>query len=128
MDNRNPYLILGLPFGATREQATVAFARRSKALRTGGGRGDLAELTWALQRIEAAPADPAAVMDVYRLPADPAVFADPGPGVLAPPPVPLGAIVGDREAALADLARGARLDLLRYLVFVHAGRVEAPAW
>jgi hypothetical protein len=129
MEHRNPYLILGLPYGASRDAATVAFARRSKALRRGGGaRGDLTDLTWALQQIEAAPADPSAVVDVYRLPADPAVFAAPGPGALAPPPLPLAPITGDREAALADLARGSRLDLLRYLVLVHAGRVETPAW
>jgi hypothetical protein len=67
-------------------------------------------------------------MDVYRLPADPAVFAAPGPGVLAPGPEPLAPIGGDRDAALQELARGARLDLLRYLVLAHCGRVEAPAW
>lgn len=86
--DRNPYLILGLPFGASRDEANVAFARRGRALRRQGDRGkdQLVELTWALNQIDEAIADPHAALEIYRIPADPNAFDPEGRGLFAPPP------------------------------------------
>ena len=35
--DRNPYVILGIPFGASRAEANAAFARRAQALKHEGG-------------------------------------------------------------------------------------------
>lgn len=128
MEARNPYLILGIPFGATREEANIAFARRTKALRRGGGqnRDQLTDLTWALNQLDRTAAHAGTVLDVYRLPAEAETFSSPGPGVLHPAPEPLPARGGDRDAALAHLAQQANHELLRYLVLLYAGQVPAP--
>ena len=125
MEQRNPYLLLGIPFGASREQANIAFARRTKALRRVGDRNanrdQLTDLTWALNQIDEAATDIS--FDVYRIPADPATFGAPGAGVLAPRPETLAPRPGDREAALVALEHQASLDLLRYLVLLRSGQV-----
>jgi hypothetical protein len=124
---RNPYLILGIPFGASREEANIAFARRSRALRRAGGRGGeaMTDLTWALNQIDEAVADPGAALGLYRIPADPAVF-DGGTGVLAPPPEHLAGRGGDREAEFVRLHAAAAHDYLRYLVAARASRLDLP--
>ena len=130
MEALNPYLILGIPFGASREQANVAFARKTKGLRRSGGRAGaadrdkLTDLTWALNQIDEATATG---LDVYRIPADPEAFAAPGAGVLSPPPETLPPRGGDRDAALMRLQIAAAHEFLRYLVLLHAGAVEQPA-
>jgi hypothetical protein len=128
VEARNPYLILGIPFGATREQANIAFARRTKALRRAGGqnRDQLTDLTWALNQLDQIAAHAETVLDVYRIPASAETFTSPGPGVLSPPPEPLPPRGGDRDAALAHLALRANHELLRYLVLLHSGQVAAP--
>lgn len=85
---RNPYLILGLPFGASRDEANVAFARRGRVLRRQGdaGKAELMELTWALNQIDEALADPDSAIDIYRIPADPNAFDPEGRGLFTPPP------------------------------------------
>ena len=53
MRHRNPYIILGIPFGSSREQANIAFARRARPLRRKGpeARTQMTDLTWALNRL-----------------------------------------------------------------------------
>ena len=123
--NRNPYLILGVPFGASREQATAAFVRRARPLRRGGpaATDELTDLTWALNQIDELLKAPDEVMDVYRVPADRAAFAAEGPGVLRPGPEQLAARASDRDAALLELRRAAALDLLRGLVRLQSSRI-----
>jgi hypothetical protein len=125
---RNPFLILGIPFGASREQANIAFARRSRALRRAGGakRTELTDLTWALNQIDEATASPSTFFGIFRVPADAETFNAPGPGALHPPPETLPPRGGDREAALAGLQAQATLELLRYLVQFRAGQVPVP--
>src|ERR1700727_1939597 len=71
--NRNPYVILGIPFGSSRARANVAFARKARSLRRAGAAGHdaLTDLTWALQQIDEAIRNPAAALELYRIPANP---------------------------------------------------------
>ena len=72
---KNPYVILGIPFGASRAEANAAFAKKAQALkREGGGLDRMTDLTWALQRIGVAIKEPATAMELYRIPADPQAF------------------------------------------------------
>ncbi|HEU5026961.1 MAG TPA: hypothetical protein VFV01_18735 [Spirillospora sp.] len=124
---RNPYLILGIPYGASRDAANIAFARRSRALRRQGLRGGerMTDLTWALNQIDEAETDPGAAVGVYRIPATPAVFES-GPGVLAPPPEALPGRGGDRDTAFHRLHAAAVHDYLRFLVATAAPRLDLP--
>ncbi len=87
-DRRNPYVILGVPFGATEKEARAGFARVTRRLR--GDPNALyqqEDLTWALHQIEQIIADPELALHVYRLPANPQVVAEAdGAGVFKPPP------------------------------------------
>lgn len=127
--DRNPYVLLGIPFGATREQANMAFARQARPLRRLGaeGRDRMTDLTWALNQIDEALQDPGTALWIYRIPHDPALLAPSGPGEFAPPPGPLPRRTGDSTAALAALQRGAAREHLRRLVIEQAGRTAIPA-
>ncbi|MFJ3305050.1 hypothetical protein ACIPSA_18385 [Streptomyces sp. NPDC086549] len=119
---RNPYLVLGVLFGAGREEANIAFVRRTRALRRGLAQGDPTDLTWALNRIDEAGGDPADRMDVFRVPALPEAFEGGGPGVFEPGPEPLAARPGDRRRALGELREQAAVDWVKHLVSLHASR------
>ncbi len=90
-DRRNPYLVLGVQYGATRDQATRAFAQRSRrARRDPDFPYSIDDLTWALNHVEEGIKDPAADIDTYRVPADPAVLKPPtGLGLLRRPAQPI---------------------------------------
>ena len=90
-DRRNPYLVLGVPYGADRARVTRSFARRSRrARRDDAFPYSLEDLTWALHQIEANIDDPTAAIDHFRVPADPSQLQLPqGPGLLRPPATPL---------------------------------------
>lgn len=129
MERRNPYLVLGVPFGASRDEATRAFARRTKSLRRLGaaGRSRHTDLTGALHEIESTRSDPAAAMAPYRVPADPraaALTADGlfGGGVFAPPPETL-----DEAPDLGDLTRAAAFEYLCHVVQARGQRLGPPA-
>ena len=131
MERRNPYLVLGVPFGASRDEATRAFARQTKFLRRQGAesRSRHTDLTGALHEIEsAAPdTDPAAKMAPYRVPVDPrtaALTSDGlfGGGVFAPPPETLGEAPDD-----AGLKREAAFEYLRHIVRARGQRLGPPA-
>lgn len=124
---RNPYVILGIPFGASRADANIAFARKARELRArGAGTDELTDLTWALQRIDVAIREPAAAMELYRIPADPEAFGGTGDGVLSPPPEYLDAADSDRDAALQTLRQAAAREYLRRLVTVRATKITLP--
>lgn len=126
--DRNPYVILGIPFGASREEANAAFARKARALRRDGADLDLmTDLTWALQRIDVSIREPATAMEMYRIPADPQAFqGEGGVGVLRPRPERLAPVGGNREAALEALRRVAAREYLRHLVTVRAATIALP--
>jgi hypothetical protein len=129
MEYRNPYVIRAIPFGASREEANIAFARAARRLRRqrDGARYKMTDLTWALNQVDEAITHPQAEMEIYRIPADPAAFTATGGGVLLPPAEVLGARLGDPAAALADLQARAAQEYLRHLVEVRSGQLPAPA-
>jgi hypothetical protein len=86
---RNPYLILGVDFAATGDRARHAFARAARRVRKQGGPWEIEDLNWALHEVEALESNPADLVSVYRVPADPKVFEPAGEGLFRPPPVPL---------------------------------------
>jgi hypothetical protein len=126
--NRNPYVMLGIPFGSSREEANTAFARRARPLRRRGAaeRDQLTGLTWALNQVDEGIRRPEAAMEIYRIPADPEAFSFEGMGVLRPPPEHLPAREGDREQALRSLHRTVFHEYLRYLVLVRGTQVADP--
>jgi hypothetical protein len=135
MDQRNPYLILGIAFGATREEANSAFVRRARPFRRRSdaeAKSAMTDLTWALNQIDVGIARPAVVMTLYRVPADPDVLTDPAAvigcemGVLAPGPEPMAPDDGDRSAAAESIRAAAVHEYLQYLVRLHGERTVLP--
>jgi hypothetical protein len=117
-ERRNPYVLLGVPYGSPRDVATAAFARRARHLRRDPSREDeLTSLTWALNQVSEELGDPTVVLHVYRVPADPAALeANLSPGLLNPPPVRLDrrtvASPDDQARALDEaLASGVEMAL-----------------
>lgn len=108
-DLRNPYGILGLPFGASADEASRAFARRARGMRRrSDGAEALTQLTWALNQIQEAIKDPRTALHIYRVPADPGALEPKEQGVLNPPPECMNRTTYSSErdwAALLDAAR-----------------------
>ena len=140
-DRRNPYLVLGVDYGAPREEVTAAYTRRSRVARADSGYPySIDDLVWALDEIEgidgtgAAPAAGAqSAALVFRVPADRSVYEPPsGPGMLRPEAVPLRR--RSRPAPrneIAGLITDARRDATAYALERLADQVErtlvAPA-
>jgi hypothetical protein len=129
MERRNPYLILGIQFGASRDEANKAFARRSRPLRQLGddGRAALTDLTWALHQIDEGSRHPQEALTPYRLPADPHAARVTGDGVFAPPPEVLPTDEHAADAALDALRTAAAHEYLGWLVLVRARQLDPPA-
>lgn len=90
IDRRNPYVILGVEFGATAEDARAGFARAKRRLRQDPDAPFTSEdLTWALLQVEQLIADPDLAVDVYRVPADPNAIGGESVGLFNPAPHPL---------------------------------------
>ena len=96
-DRRNPYLVLGLPYGSSPREATRTFARRSREVNEGRFTGYTVEdLTWALNQVEQAAQDTGVDVRIYRVPANPSLFDGlpdgdtGGSGFFNPSPVPIG--------------------------------------
>ena len=89
-DTRNPYVILGVPFGASESEARAGFARASRRLKSGAEHArPMEDLTWALHQIEQIIEDPALAFSVYRIPANPEAVNHSAEGVFSPQPEPL---------------------------------------
>ena len=61
MIDRNPYVMLSIPFGSPRDVATRSFARKAKGKRrslTPEAKAELTDLTWALNQASEAILDP----------------------------------------------------------------------
>jgi hypothetical protein len=90
LPQRNPYLLLGIDYGTGADEARRGFARSARRIRRSGDTGQTIEdLNWALHQIQTEESDPFERVDHFRVPADPSVFTPRGPGLFAPPPVPL---------------------------------------
>lgn len=90
-DKRNPYIILGVPFGASHSEARAGFARANRSLRRNPDAiYSMEDLTWALHQIEQILEEPEHALHVYRVPANPDVLSPRGrPGLFNPDPIPL---------------------------------------
>ncbi len=124
---RNPYVVLGIPFGASRDVATVAFAKRAKALRRApDGAERLTDLTWALNQIDEVIRDPSLALHVYRVPADHSALEPDGEGVLAPPPELLGRRTESGPEDHDEMRRRAGREMLTALAREVAGVTALP--
>lgn len=80
-DRRSPYIVLGVRFGATKDEAQRAFARATRRVRRDGDVPfDAEDLNWALHAIEQRIEDPATSIDDYRMPANPEAYEIPSGG------------------------------------------------
>jgi hypothetical protein len=113
-DLRNPYGMLGLSFGASRDEASKAFARAGRGLRRqADGTEKLEQLTWALNQIEEAIRDPRLALHIYRIPADPGSLDPEQPGMLRPEPERMPRTTGPSDEAWAELLTLARQEAQR---------------
>ena len=126
----SPFLALGLPFGASREEANVAFARRARALRRGGTatKQALEDATRALNEIEEGLRSPEVTLDVYRIPAIPTRYDYPGTGLLAPPPERLRRSTPSSESVLEELRCAAAREILDAAIGLTADAAEIPSF
>lgn len=74
-ETRNPYVILGVPAGATSRDANAAFAKMSLKVSQGLSPWKMEDLTWALHQIENDQEDE--LKKHFRIPANPKVTAPP---------------------------------------------------
>ena len=86
-DRRNPYLILGVPYGASKDEARRAAARRVRQVKQlTDPLYALEDVTWALHQVEQVIADPSSGVDVFRVPASPGILDAPvGEGLFRAP-------------------------------------------
>lgn len=127
-DTRNPYGMLGLPFGASSDQAQRAFARLARGLRRApGGTERLTDLTWALNQIQEAIKDPRTALDLYRIPADPGSLDPEQPGILKPGPLRLERMTGPSDEDWARLVDAAGMEAARGLVAEIAASSQIPS-
>ncbi len=90
-DRRNPYVILGIPFGVGEAEARTGFAKASRRLRQDDdARYTMEDLTWALHQVEQIIEEPANALNVYRVPADSDAVSIDRPGVFNPRPERIG--------------------------------------
>lgn len=112
-DMRNPYVMLGIPFGSPRDVATRAFARKAKGRRRQRAESsELTDLTWALNQVAENIRDPRTALHVYRVPADPGALEPVGEGVLRPGPEPMPRTTGDSDQEWKRLLDAAREEAL----------------
>jgi hypothetical protein len=117
-DRRNPYVILGIPFGSDRATAERAFSQRSRLARKGGDfPHSVDDLIWAINQVESHLDDPTTSAATYRIPVYPEALRRPtGHGLFRPPLVPLArrtpASTPDEVGAVLAEARKDALDHL----------------
>lgn len=125
MERRNPYLLLGIPFGASRDEVSKAYTRKVTASKAAGGTPQ-ADLAWALLQIEKGPQPPEAGLAPYRVPADPQWSYVDGPGVFAPPPETPSATDTAVQAAHQALQLSAAHEYLNWLLVQRSHQVGPP--
>ncbi len=83
----SPYLILGVPFDAPRDEAARGFARAVKRLRRMEDPPfDLEDLNWAQHEIDHREGIADHSLDDFRVPADPTAYRLPSPRALTSQP------------------------------------------
>lgn len=119
---RNPYLILGVPFGSSASEATRAFAKRSRSARAGSGAYSVEDLTWALHQVEHAEQNPHSTLSHFRIPADPDAAESLMPAGPAGQVLPMGRKTPKPDA---EIRSDAALALLRAAVLARQGRTAS---
>ena len=120
-------MILGVPFGASRYEASVAFADRAKKLRRlPEGTKILTDLTWALNQIDEVLRNPSLALHVYRVPADPSALLPVGNGVLNPAPEVLKRRTATKPAHHEEMRQNVGRELLRALALEVASSAGVP--
>lgn len=115
-DRRNPYVILGVPFGASEEEARAGFAKARRMLRRDPDAPFTTEdLTWALHQIEQLIANPELAVDVYRIPADSNAVGSESEGLFNPTPHPLERRTEPNEEEWQSVRREALAAVFRRL-------------
>ncbi|TDI52567.1 MAG: hypothetical protein E2O95_04105 [Acidobacteria bacterium] len=110
IDRRNPYIILGLPFGSNEEEARAGFAKARRRLRRDpDAQYTTEDLTWALHQIEQLITHPELAIDVYRVPADPGAIESDARGVFHPAPHPVARTTDTESAEEWEQLRAAAL-------------------
>jgi|SRR5947209_1564272 len=127
MRERNPYLILGVDFAASADDARRAFAHAARRIRRQGGAWSIEDLNWALHEVEELESNPADIVSLYRVPADPQVFTPAGEGLYRPPPVPLPRRTATNDpAATEEVRHAAARELDETLLTVLGALIEPP--
>lgn len=125
---RNPYVVLGIPFGASADEAMAAFAGKARGLRrVPNGAERLRDLTWALNQVQEVLKEPRLALEIYRVPADPRCFAPLGPGVLSPSPERLSRQTDSSEREVERLFREVEGEARRALLVEVAEASRLPA-
>ena len=127
MERRNPYIVLGIPFGASRDEAALAFADRAKKIRRlPDGATILPELTWALNQIDEVLRHPNLALHIYRVPADPSALVPSGNGVLNPRPEVLDRRTTSDPTDHEKIRENVGRELLRAVAFKLASDADLP--
>lgn len=129
-DRRNPYVILGIPFGSSTQAARSGFARASRRVKgDANARYTMEDLTWALHQVEQIVEDPELTFHIYRLPANPdALAASRGTGVFNPQPVRLPRRSAPGSGSNLEAARrdALRLELRSWLQERQLPKIPGP--
>jgi hypothetical protein len=89
-DRRNPYFILGIDYGASKDTARKASGRViRKVKRDPDAVYSIEDVTWALHQVEQAIDDPASAISHFRVPANPDLFVEGSRVALSLPATPL---------------------------------------
>lgn len=127
LGRRNPYVSLGVPFGADRDTATDAFALQARGLRHSTDDSELLrELTWALNQIDEILKEPHLALEVYRVPADPGALEADATGLLRPPPEPMDRSTDSSDRDVATVLNQARQEFIRHLRQEIADNTQLP--
>ena len=104
-DRRNPYVMLGVPFGASERDARSGFSRATRRLRQNhDAEYSQEDLTWALHQIEQLITHPEQAFEIYRIPAMEQAL-DEAHGVFNPAPHRTGRTTEPASVAEWDLMR-----------------------
>jgi hypothetical protein len=126
-DRRNPYFILGLDYGASKDEARRATARVLRRLKTTpDAQYTAADVTWALHEVEQVNDDPDAGVHIFRVPSSPGPIGLPGSeGLFAPAATPeVRSSPPSTEADLERLATAALAELASSLLAEYSSLID----